>query len=49
MARYCSIRVYGNRAGGMAQVVQHLPGKCEVLSANPNTAKQNKNKQPYRV
>jgi hypothetical protein len=28
------------RAGGMVQVVQHLPCKCEALSSNPNIPKQ---------
>jgi hypothetical protein len=27
------------RAGGMAQVVEHLPGKCEAPSSNPRTIK----------
>jgi hypothetical protein len=30
------------RAGGVTQVVTHLPSKHEALSSNPNTAKQNK-------
>jgi hypothetical protein len=25
----------------MAQVVQHLPSKCETLSSNPSTAENN--------
>jgi hypothetical protein len=25
------------RAGGVAQVVDHLPSKCEALSSNPST------------
>jgi hypothetical protein len=25
--------------GGVAPVVQHLPGKCEALNSNPSTAK----------
>jgi hypothetical protein len=28
-----------HRAGGVAQVVQCLPSKCEVLSSNPSTTK----------
>jgi hypothetical protein len=28
-----------NRAGGMDQVVEHLPSKPEALSSNPNTKK----------
>jgi hypothetical protein len=30
------------RAGGVPQVVKHLPGKCEALSSNPSTAKKHK-------
>jgi hypothetical protein len=26
-------------AGGVAQVVEHLPSKCENLSSNPNNAR----------
>jgi hypothetical protein len=26
---------------GMAQAVEHLPGKCETLSSNPSLAKKN--------
>jgi Fe-S cluster biogenesis protein NfuA len=29
-------------AGRGAQVVVHLPGKCEALSSNPSTAKKGK-------
>jgi hypothetical protein len=25
------------RAGGVVQVVEHLPSKCKALSPNPNT------------
>jgi hypothetical protein len=25
------------RAGGMAQVIEHLPSKLKALSSNPNT------------
>jgi hypothetical protein len=28
-------------AGGVTQVVDHVPSKCEALSPNPNTAKKN--------
>jgi hypothetical protein len=28
--------------GGLAQVVQHLPSKCEALSSNSSTAKKKK-------
>jgi hypothetical protein len=28
-----------NRAGGVAEVVEHLPSKCEALNSNPSTAK----------
>jgi hypothetical protein len=34
------------RTRGMAQAVEHLPGKCKTLSSNPNTAKI---KVPYRI
>jgi hypothetical protein len=27
------------RAGGMIQVKDHLPSKCEALNSNPSTAK----------
>jgi hypothetical protein len=30
------------RAGSMAQVVEHLPSKSEVLSSNPSTEKKRK-------
>jgi hypothetical protein len=30
---------YSQRAGGVAQVVDHLPIKCEALSSNPNSTK----------
>jgi hypothetical protein len=30
---------YSSRAGGVVQVVDHLPSKCEALSSNSNTAK----------
>jgi hypothetical protein len=31
-----------NRAGGVAQVVAHMPGKHVALSLRPSTAKNNK-------
>jgi hypothetical protein len=31
------------RACGMAQAIECLPGKCEVLSSNPSIAKNNNN------
>jgi hypothetical protein len=34
-----------NRAGGVTQVIQCLPNKCEALSSNPSTAKQRKKKE----
>jgi hypothetical protein len=34
-----------NWAGSMAQVVEHLPTKCEALSLNPITAK----KSEYQI
>jgi hypothetical protein len=33
------------RAGDVAQVVEHLPGKHKVLSSNSNTAKKKKKKK----
>jgi hypothetical protein len=27
------------RVGGLAQVAEGLPGKCEAMSSNPNTTK----------
>jgi hypothetical protein len=30
------------QSGGVTQVVQHLPSKCEVLSSSPTTAKKKK-------
>jgi hypothetical protein len=33
------VRKTGLRTGGMAQVVVHLPSKCEALSLSPSTAK----------
>jgi hypothetical protein len=33
-----------NRAGIVAQVVEHLTSKSEALSSNPNTAKKKKKK-----
>jgi hypothetical protein len=29
-------------AGGMTQVVEHLPSKCEALNPNPSTKKKRK-------
>jgi hypothetical protein len=34
------------RAGGSAQVVEHLPGKLKALSSNPTNTK--KNERPCR-
>jgi hypothetical protein len=31
-----------NRAGGVAEVVKHLPSKCEALSSNSSTTKKKK-------
>jgi hypothetical protein len=31
-------------AGGVAEVVERLPSKCEALSSNPSTAKKRKEK-----
>jgi hypothetical protein len=32
------------RAGGMVQVAECLPSKCEAVSSNPSTAKKKKKK-----
>jgi hypothetical protein len=34
----------GERAGSMAQIVEHLPSKHKVLISNPSTAKKKKKK-----
>jgi hypothetical protein len=31
--------------GGMAQALEHLPGKCEAVNSNPSTAKNQKQQQ----
>jgi hypothetical protein len=33
------------RAGGVVQVVEYLPSKCEALNSNPSTAKKKKKKE----
>jgi hypothetical protein len=33
------------RAGGMAQVVEHLHSKCKALSSNPSITKTQKEKR----
>jgi hypothetical protein len=33
------------RTGGVAQVVEHLPSKCEALSSNPRIVKQQQEQQ----
>jgi hypothetical protein len=38
-----------NRAGGVAQVVVHLPSKCEAPSSNPRTAKKKKKKKKKEI
>jgi hypothetical protein len=35
-----------NRAGGVAQVEEHLPSKSEALSSNTSTAKNKKELNP---
>jgi hypothetical protein len=35
------------RAGGMSQVVEHLPSKCKALSSNPQYYKRRKKKKKY--
>jgi hypothetical protein len=40
--------IFKNSAGGVAQVVEHLPTKCEVLSSNSITSKKEKyKKEPF--
>jgi hypothetical protein len=34
-----------NRTGRVAQVVEHLPSKCEALSSNPRTSKKKKKEE----
>jgi hypothetical protein len=34
-----------NRAGGVAQVVEQLPSKCEALSTNSSSTKKKKKKE----
>jgi hypothetical protein len=31
---------FSEQAGGMAQVVKHLPSKCDALNSNPSTVKE---------
>jgi hypothetical protein len=38
-----------DRAGGVAQVVEYLPIKCETLSSNSCAPKQNKMRASCRV
>jgi hypothetical protein len=35
------------QAGSVAQVVEHLPGKCKALSSNSSTTQKKKKKDPY--
>jgi hypothetical protein len=46
MKNFCPIKVTieKTRAGRVAQVVQHLPSKCEGMSSNPVPAKKKDNK-----
>jgi hypothetical protein len=36
------------RAGGMAQVLEHLPSMLEALSSNPSTEKRERKRQQKR-
>jgi hypothetical protein len=36
------------RTGRVAQVVEHLPSKCEALNSNPSTAKRKKERKKNR-
>jgi hypothetical protein len=38
-----------NRAGRVAQVVEHLPSKCEALSSNSSNKKNKKEKRSKKV
>jgi hypothetical protein len=35
------------RADGVAQMVKHLPSKCEALNSNPSNAKKKNNKKKF--
>jgi hypothetical protein len=35
----------GKRTGGVAQVLEWLPGKCKVLSSNPTITRKKKKKK----
>jgi hypothetical protein len=37
------------RAGGLGQVVEHLPDKHEALNSNPSTAKRKENLRPLLI
>jgi hypothetical protein len=39
---YFFLFFYVYRAGGVCQIVEHLPGKHKALSSNPSTAKKKK-------
>jgi hypothetical protein len=39
----CKFKASLGRAGGVAQVVGHLPSKCEALSSNSSAVKKKKN------
>jgi hypothetical protein len=38
-----------SRAGGVADVVEHLPSKSEALSSNPSTTKNKQTKTPGKL
>jgi hypothetical protein len=38
-----------NRAGGMYQVAEHLPSKCEALSSNPSAAGKKKKRKYVNI
>jgi hypothetical protein len=43
-------KIHSPRAGGVLQVLQRLPSKCEALSSNPSTAKKKKKtKNPQSI
>jgi hypothetical protein len=40
---YLHLLIYMGKAGGVAQLVELLPGRCEALSSNSNIAKNKQN------
>jgi hypothetical protein len=42
---FCTLQNKEIGAGGMAQVVGHLPSKCEALNSNSSAMKKKRNKE----